>query len=378
MDPVRERPSPDSQPEAMNQRQHRVPISSRASCILKYPACRYLFTMPVGPDFFVGKRAEAARLFNIIKNRRRLVLLEILAQRSCGLPELQHGMRRFGFDHSQTTILGYLTPLLETGLVQAVAGRYALTNRGLAAKETLAGKEIAFGLPENSNCDEEFLLIALETDESVYERLLGAKPAGDFGRTVRRLEEIGLLHREKPASRALYRRSDSEPVIELSATEKRVYGLIPGQGATVHELSEKASLSLRRTFKYLRLLREKGLVFAEKPSAKLTLTPNGKDSASLLGNLAKALESPVEVLSTTLQGSPQPLASSPTGTLDALGLELPYQLHEARFILDVRKPPCQLLKPLDAPGLSGQRLYRCEKRSLTIGENAEVCESCDR
>ncbi|MEM3045767.1 MAG: hypothetical protein QW057_01635 [Candidatus Bathyarchaeia archaeon] len=336
-------------------------------------------SMHIVPDLFVEKKAEAARLFNIIKNRRRIALLEILAQCSRSLTELRREMRRLGFDHSQTTIFGYLVPLLETGLVQPAAGRYVVTTRGLTVMEVLAGGESGFALPENSNCDEELLLVALKASEAGCEKLLGPKPAGDFGRTVRRLENIGFLHREKSASRALYRRRPTaEPSDELSATEKRLYDLIPEEGATVHDLSQRGSISVRRTFKYLRTLREKGLIQAEKPSAKLALTPKGKEYADLLVTLAKVLESPVELPFTAAQDSLAPSDSPNAGSTGVPKFKMPRQTHGAYLVSEAIREPCDLRKPLDAPGLSGQKLYRCDRYELTIGEYPAVCETCKR
>lgn len=333
--------------------------------------------MLVNPDLFVKKRDEAAQLFNAVKNRRRVALLELLAQRGSRLAELQHGMRKFGFDHSQSTILGYLRPLLDAGLAQAAAGSYALTNRGWAALEALAHEGVEATLPADSNCDEEFLLMALEADDGSYEKLLGPRPGGDFGRTARRLENLGFLRRERPASRAIYQRGGVEPTAGLSFTERRVYGLIPEQGATVHDLSEKASISVRRTFRYLRMLREKRLIYAQKSTAKLVLTPKGKDYASLLIALSRVLESPVEPTPADAQSSFNLSATELAGAIYASNPEVQHQVHELHLILGGERPPCDLLKPLDIPGLSGQKLYRCDRYNLAIGENAGICETCD-
>lgn len=325
--------------------------------------------------FSEEKKNETVKAFNAVKNRRRIALLQLLAQRNHSLPELQHGMREHGYDHSQTTILGYLNPLLETGLVESAVGGYSLTSRGRLVREALTRSSGENPLPENSNCDEEYLLLALGTGNDNYEKVFGPTPAGDFSRTVRRLESFGFVRRDKPASRAVYRRVHVEPKGEPSGAEQRIYGLIPDQGVTVQELSQRAAVSVRRTFKYLRTLREKGIVYAEKPTPKLALTDKGKEYAVLFSTIAGALGSRVEA---TPCGQ-SPLEGAATTSIDiAQGprrVPLSGADQPSPAVL-AGEQSCEFLRPLGVEGLSGQKLFHCEKHDLTIGENAGICEFC--
>lgn len=42
----------------------------------------------------------------------------------------------------------------------------------------------------------------------------------------------------------------------------------------------------------------------------------------------------------------------------------------------LREVECAFLRPMDVVGRSGQRLFYCVKRELTLGEGASVCDGC--
>ncbi|MEM2906304.1 MAG: hypothetical protein QW057_07260 [Candidatus Bathyarchaeia archaeon] len=49
----------------------------------------------------------------------------------------------------------------------------------------------------------------------------------------------------------------------------------------------------------------------------------------------------------------------------------------ARLRAGVRSAQCERLKPLDIEGYSGQRLFYCTVKKLTMGERAGICLACD-
>ncbi|MFQ6081197.1 MAG: hypothetical protein ACE5OW_05985, partial [Candidatus Bathyarchaeia archaeon] len=67
---------------------------------------------------------------------------------------------------------------------------------------------------------------------------------------------------------------------------KKVYETIPEVGISARELSKKVGISLRRTYKYLRRLRVRRLVFTRKKSRTYELTPSGMELADFLEETA--------------------------------------------------------------------------------------------
>jgi len=49
-----------------------------------------------------------------------------------------------------------------------------------------------------------------------------------------------------------------------------------------------------------------------------------------------------------------------------------------RLKAGVRSVQCEMLKPLDIEGYSGQKLFYCLARKLSMGERAGVCLACDQ
>jgi predicted transcriptional regulator len=87
--------------------------------------------------------------------------------------------------------------------------------------------------------------------------------------------------------------------MRLSPTEKRVFDAIPQVGIPVHSLSSIAGINLRRTYKYLRKLREKKLVFALKTKRTYELTAQGREILKIIDQIEKlaasSLNMPVPV-----------------------------------------------------------------------------------
>jgi sugar-specific transcriptional regulator TrmB len=72
---------------------------------------------------------------------------------------------------------------------------------------------------------------------------------------------------------------------EFSPTEERIYQNIPEDGISARGLSDKTRISLRRTYKYLRRLKGKKLVFTRKRPKIYALTTEGVQLASMLRKL---------------------------------------------------------------------------------------------
>lgn len=84
----------------------------------------------------------------------------------------------------------------------------------------------------------------------------------------------------------------------LSPTERRVYENISEEGISAGKLAEKSQISLRRTYKYLRKLKGKKLVFTRKRPLFYSLTAKGAKLALML----KAIHNlAIEAEATTMQ-----------------------------------------------------------------------------
>ena len=82
----------------------------------------------------------------------------------------------------------------------------------------------------------------------------------------------------------------TKPKKHWLTTESKVYSNIPDDGISAKKLAEKTNLSLRRTYKYLRGLKGKKLVFARKTPKTYGLTEKGERLAWLLNELGKLVE----------------------------------------------------------------------------------------
>jgi len=102
-----------------------------------------------------------------------------------------------------------------------------------------------------------------------------------------RLRNRGLLYERLQGEYVFYHKIKGKPRIALSPTEKRVFDTIPDEGISARQLSKEVRITMRRTYKYLRQLRDKKLVFALKKPRTYELTMLGKETAVLLNEMRK-------------------------------------------------------------------------------------------
>lgn len=235
----------------------------------------------------LSKDDHRLKLLNALKNLRRLTLLGILWERPFSISGLQKKLRSSGFFHSQKTIIEYLKPLLKAGLVKESNNRFGLMLYGRKIYDAVIKHGFAGQLPVHSRGHEEKILRIL---------LKGAKTRGEFleimlakslSRTLKRLEERKLIANNSPSDRVFYFRTKRALCLErLSSTRKRICELIPQAGISARDLSEVAGINLRRTYKYLRNLRGKKLVFRRSVPIRYKLTVEGKAMAEFLEEVA--------------------------------------------------------------------------------------------
>lgn len=235
-----------------------------------------------------GKMENAnfiANLLNTLKNRRRLQVLKLLSNRRYPIVGLQQRLKKIGYYHSRRTIAEeYLNPLIEVGLAKENSAKYHATLLGCKLNElTKDFQDIVDLLPPHSECYEEKTITALFGSPKTYEELQFSTPPGSLSRVLLRLQKANLITKNNRHSYIFYFKTKRKPQQEkLTPTEKRVYENIPEKGTTAEKLADKTNTSLRRTYKYLRKLRGKKLVFRRKRPKTYALTTEGTQAAKLL------------------------------------------------------------------------------------------------
>jgi predicted transcriptional regulator len=225
------------------------------------------------------------KLLNTLKNDRCLQILEIISEGCHSIARLQQELKKRGYYHSQQTIAEeYLTPLIEVGLAGEDQNRYYATVFGCRLNELIKDfSDVENVLPPHSECYEETALGMLLDKPKTYEDLRSMIPAKSVARILNRLQKAKLVETTKENDYIFYfqTKRDSNS-INFSPTEKAVYGNIPIDGISARKLAEKTSISLRRTYKYLRRLKGKKLVFTRKRPKSYSLTAKGLQTALML------------------------------------------------------------------------------------------------
>ncbi len=124
-----------------------------------------------------------------------------------------------------------------------------------------------------------------------FEEVKRCVPPKIVSRVLKRLKTSGLIATPKERDYIFFFKSKRDPAKEtLGSTENKVYTNIPDEGISAKQLAQKNKLSLRRTYKYLRGLKGKKLVFARKTPKTYALTERGERLAWLLNELNKIVE----------------------------------------------------------------------------------------
>jgi len=232
-------------------------------------------------------------LLNVLKNDTRLHILQAITRSRQSVSKLQQELKKAGYLHSQDTIAEeYLRPLLEVGLAAESQDQFYATVFG----DKLTGlienlPEFVEYLPAHSECYEENILQALLDGPKTFEDVKGLVPSKIVSRILKRLKTVDLIETPEERDYIFFFRSKRDSDKEtLSLTENKVYGNIPNEGIPAKKLARKAELSLRRTYKYLRGLKGKKLVFTRKSPKTYGLTEKGERLAWLLNELRKLVE----------------------------------------------------------------------------------------
>jgi predicted transcriptional regulator len=227
-------------------------------------------------------------LQNALKNKRRLQILDLISKRKQSVSKLQNELKNLGYYHSQQTIIReYLMPLIEVGLIKENQSLYSTTLFGCQLNEVIKNNaDIGDVLPAHSECYEENVLGILLSKPRTYEDFESIIPIKSIARILNRLQKANLIETAKENDYVFFFRTQRDSHKEkLSPTEERIYQNIPEDGISARKLCEKANISLRRTYKYLRRLKGKKLVFKRRRSKIYTLTARGVQLATVLKEL---------------------------------------------------------------------------------------------
>ena len=232
-------------------------------------------------------------LFNVLKNETRLHILKSIVNGRYSVSQLQQELKKTGHSHSQDTINEeYLQPLMAVGLATESRDEYYATTFGGRLTNLLgAFPEFASMLPAHSECYEETLLRELLSGPKTFEQIETLISSKIASRILKRLRSVGLIETPEERDYIFFFQSKRDPVKEnFTETERKVYDSFPKEGISAGKLAKETGLSMRRTYKYLRGLKGKKLVFIRKSPKAYGLTCKGEMLATVLSELQQIVE----------------------------------------------------------------------------------------
>ncbi len=232
-------------------------------------------------------------LFNVLKNETRLHILKAIVNGRYSVNQLQQELKKTGHSHSQDTINEeYLQPLLAVGLATESRDEYYATTFGGRLTNLLgAFPEFAEMLPAHSECYEETLLRALLSGPKTFDEIESLISSKIASRILKRLRSVGLLETPEDRDYIFFFKSKRDPCKEVfTETERKIYDTLPNEGISAGKLAKESGLSMRRTYKYLRGLKGKKLVFIRRTPKAYGLTCKGEMLATVLAELQQIVD----------------------------------------------------------------------------------------
>ena len=231
-------------------------------------------------------------LLNVLKNNTRVDILKSMVRTRYSVSRLQQELKRNGHPCSQEAInQEYIQPLVAVGLATQAREEYYATNFGGQLTQIIGDNHEFANLPTHSECYEETVLCALLTGLKTFEEIKQLVPSSIASRILKRLRTAGLV--ESPAERdyVYFFKTKRDPSIEkLTQMEKEVYNDIADEGISVKNIAKKNGLSIRRTYRHIRKLKGKKLVFVRITPKPYGLTAKGKEFAGVLQDLTQLVD----------------------------------------------------------------------------------------
>jgi predicted transcriptional regulator len=232
-------------------------------------------------------------LFNVLKNESRLHTLKVLVNSRYSLNQLKFELKKNGYHHSQSAMSkDILQPLTTLGLVCESQGEYNLTLFGSRLTNLLECQaEFPLILPANSKCYEEIVLQHLLSGSKTFESIESVISLRNVSRTLKRLRSTGLIKTSTDREYVFFFKTKRDPINEiLTATERKIYDAILYQGISAGKLANQTRFSTRVTYRCLKHLKGKKLVFQRRMPKAYDLTNKGKQLATILYNLQQTVE----------------------------------------------------------------------------------------
>jgi predicted transcriptional regulator len=232
-------------------------------------------------------------LFNVLKNEARFHLLQAIVKGRCSVDQLQQVLKKTGHNYSrQSLIEEYLRPLIRVGLATEVRDEYCTTMFGGRLTEQLKNfPEFVEMLPANSECYEETLLQSLLSGPKTFEGIEALISTKSASRTLKRLRLVGLV--ETPIKRDyifFFKTKRDSNKETFTASERKIYDSLTDDGISAGKLAKDTGLSARRTYKCLRGLKGKKLIFIRRTPKGYALTCKGEKLATVLQELQQIVE----------------------------------------------------------------------------------------
>jgi predicted transcriptional regulator len=232
-------------------------------------------------------------LFNALKNETRLFILQALVNDRYTLGQLQVKLKKTGNLHGKSAIIKeYLQPLTALGLACESQGEYNLTLFGSRLTKLLEClPEFALKLPDGSKCYEEIVLQYLLSGSKTFESIEEVILLRNVSRTLKRLRSARLISKSADREYVFFFKTKRDPNKEtLTATEQKIYDGITYQGISASKLASRTSFSTRVTYRCIKHLKGKKLVFQRRTPKAYALTNKGKKLAMVLYDLQQTVE----------------------------------------------------------------------------------------
>ena len=146
-------------------------------------------------------------------------------------------------------------------------------------------------LPARSECYEETLLQSLLSGPKTFEDIESVILPKITARTLKRLRSAGLIETPVERDYMFFFKTIRDPNKEtLTASERKIHDLLPNEGISAGQLAKVAGLSVRRTYKCLRRLKGKKLIFVRRTPKSYALTCRGERLAIVLQQIQQVVE----------------------------------------------------------------------------------------
>jgi DNA-binding HxlR family transcriptional regulator len=232
-------------------------------------------------------------LFNVLKNKTSLHILKVLVNCSYPLSHLQLELRKAGIRQSPRAISQkFLQPLTSLGLVREAQGEYRLTLFGSRLTNLLGCfPDFASMLPNSSKCYEEIVLQHLLSGSKTFESIESVILLRNVSRTIKRLRSERLIKTSADREYVFFFKTKRDPNKEtLTATERKIYDAVIYQGISAGKLSKQTRSPKRVTYRCIKHLKGKKLIFQRRTPKFYALTGKGRKLATTLHDLQQTVE----------------------------------------------------------------------------------------